>query len=210
MLALAAGDAVTRQQVVAGLWGTRPPEDPVSSLASLVERVTATLPQLRSDDEVLTLAVSRAEVDALVFEDELAAARSTADPAHASALLESALGLWRGEALAGLRDVPFAADAAQALDERRLDAVGAHGAWALRLGHHRARAEGLRGLVGAPPTRQQLWALLMTALYRDFRAEEAVAVYAEARTAIAEELGLEPGEALQQLEAAILRNDPSL
>ena len=65
-------------------------------------------------------------------------------------------------------------------------------------------------LVDGNPTRERLWGLLMSALYRSGRGEEAIAVYAEARATLADELGIEPSEALQQLEAGILRTDPAL
>ena len=67
-----------------------------------------------------------------------------------------------------------------------------------------------RTLVDGNPTRERLWGLLMSALYRSGRGDEAIAVYAEARATLADELGIEPSEALQQLEAGILRNDPAL
>ena len=63
----------------------------------------------------------------------------------------------------------------------------------------------VRRLVDEHPTRERLWGLLMTALYRSGRADEAIGVYAEARERLADELGIAPGEALQQLEAGILR-----
>ncbi len=210
MLALAGGRPVSRADLVLGLWGDSPPEDPASSLSSLTARVAAVFPQLRSDEGALALALPRPDVDALLFEDELVAARTEADPQHAVSRLEEALGVWRGEALTGLLDVPFAADASRHLNALRYEAIEQHASLQLRLGRHAEQAAQLRRLVDAHPTRQQLWALLMTALYRDYRAEEAVAVYAEARARIADELGIEPSEALQQLEAAILRHDPSL
>ncbi len=68
----------------------------------------------------------------------------------------------------------------------------------------------MRGLVDRYPTRERLWALLMTALYGAGRRDEAVSTYAEARATLADELGIEPGAALQQLQAGMLRNDPEL
>jgi predicted ATPase len=68
----------------------------------------------------------------------------------------------------------------------------------------------VRDLLGTHPTRERLWGLLMGALYRSGRQAEAIEVYAEARATLADELGIEPGEALKQLEAGILRNDPAL
>ncbi len=66
----------------------------------------------------------------------------------------------------------------------------------------------IRADVDAHPTRERLWALLMSALYASGRRDEAIAVYAEARATLADELGIEPGEALQQLQAGILHNGP--
>jgi predicted ATPase/DNA-binding SARP family transcriptional activator len=210
MLTLAGGAPVARGDLVKGLWGASPPEDPESSLSSLATRVAAVLPQLRVSDQELVLEVARPDVDALHLEDEIRAARAETDPRRAASRLGMALELRRGPALTGLLDVPFAPEAAAALEQLHLTGVEEHVALQLRFGRAADQARRLRDLVDAHPTRERLWALLMTALYRDYRAEEAVAVYAEARARIAEELGIEPGEALQQLEAAILRNDPSL
>ena len=79
---------------------------------------------------------------------------------------------------------------------------------ALQQGRHRELVRGVRRLVDENPTRERLWALLISALYRSGRGEEAIAAYAEARERLADELGIEPGAALQQLEAGILRNEP--
>jgi predicted ATPase/DNA-binding SARP family transcriptional activator len=210
MLALAGGAPLTREELVDGLWGTSPPEDPQTSLDALVSRVRGVLPELQADDRSVSLEVARPDVDALLLADEVAGARAETDAHRSVSRLESALRLRRGPALTGLLDVPFAPVAAAGLEDLHLGAVEEHVAAQLRLGRAAEQVVRLRGLVTAHPTRQHLWALLMTALYRDYRAEEAVAVYAEARARIAEELGIEPSEALQRLEAAILRNDPSL
>ena len=122
--------------------------------------------------------------------------------------LGEALGLWRGDALADVRVTPYLEAEAVRLEEARLAALEDRCDLALQQGRHRELVSGVRRLVDEHPTRERLWALLMTALYRSGRGDEAVAVYAEARERLADELGIEPGEALQQLEAGLLRNEP--
>ena len=104
---------------------------------------------------------------------------------------------------------PYLEAEAARLDESRLAAVEDRCDLVLQDGSPADLVDHVRRLVDEHPTRERLWGLLMTALYRSGRADEAIGVYAEARERLADELGIAPGEALQQLEAGILRNEPA-
>ncbi len=137
-------------------------------------------------------------------------AAATGDLATAEARLTDALALWRGEALEDVQDTPYLQAEARRLTGLRLTALEDRCDLAIRQGRHRELVDEVRRLVDRYPTRERLWALLMTALYGAGRRDEAVSTYAEARATLADELGIEPGAALQQLQAGMLRNDPEL
>ena len=126
------------------------------------------------------------------------------------ALLREALALWRDRPLADLASEPFAARAASALDEQRLEALELCVEAELRLGRHAALIPELESLVAEHPYREALRGQLMLALYRAGRQFDALRAYQSGRRVLAEELGLRPSSALRELEAAILRQDDSL
>ena len=135
------------------------------------------------------------------------AARSYAEAAD---LLEQALGLWRGPALADLRDAPFAESEVVHLEEDRLLAEEDAFDLELELSRHQQIVSDLEERVRTHPTRERFWGQLMVALYRSDRQADALTAYGRARGRLADELGIDPGEALRQLEVAVLRQDPSL
>jgi predicted ATPase len=115
--------------------------------------------------------------------------------------------LWRGRALADVADVePLAREGAR-LEELRLVAVEGRVEADLALGLEAEVAGELEGLVAEHPVRERLWRLLVLALYRGGRQADALGAYRRARAMLAEELGIEPGEELRQLEQAVLRQD---
>ncbi len=210
MLALSAGESVDAETVAAALWGALVPPDRDGALTALVERVRAesTGPALEIGPQGLRLGIEAGDVDAVEF-GRLIAEAGDQEPEVALGTLQRALALWRGPALSGVEDVPFAREVAERLVEQRLAAVEDRFELALSLGRHAETVDELREAVREHPTRERLWGQLMTALHRDHRSEEALEVYADARASLASELGIEPGEALQRLEAAILREDPA-
>ena len=121
-----------------------------------------------------------------------------------------ALGLWRGPALADVRSAPFAEPEAVRLDEMRLLAEEDWYDVRLRLGQHESLISELEQKVHQHPMRERFWGQLMTAQYRCDRQADSLATYARARDRLADELGIDPGQALQQLELAVLRQDPAL
>ena len=129
---------------------------------------------------------------------------------EAAALLREALGLWRGPPLSDFAYGPFAQAAIAQLEELRLAAVEDRVEADLALGHARELVGELRDLVARHALRERLRGQLMLALYRCGRQAEALEAYQEFRRKLSEELGLEPGPSLQQLELAVLARDRAL
>ncbi|MDP9189257.1 MAG: AAA family ATPase, partial [Actinomycetota bacterium] len=132
------------------------------------------------------------------------------EPAHAVAALERALSLWRGPPLAELAYEPFAQREIARLDDLRVAAAEGLIEAKLALGGHAEVVQQLEALIAEHPYREGLRAQLMLALYRSDRQAEALQAYQGARGALVEELGIEPGERLRELERAILAQDPGL
>src|SRR5262249_28973935 len=132
------------------------------------------------------------------------------EPASAARLLREALDLWRGPALADAREWPWADAAAARLDELRLLAVERRIDADLALGRHRGAAAELEGIVREHPFRERLRAQQMLALYRCGRQADALAAFREARDALVEGLGIDPGQPLRDLEQSILRQEAAL
>ena len=132
------------------------------------------------------------------------------DAVTAVGLLSSALGLWRGPALADVRHAAFAAAAAQQLEEERLMAHERLVDAQLGLGHHRAVVPDLEALTAGAPYRERFHAQLMLALYRSGRQAEALSAFSRARDVLAGDLGIEPGRELRGLQRAVLTQAPEL
>ena len=138
------------------------------------------------------------------------AALAAGDASRASERLREALDLWRGQPLADLDSAGFVQLERARLEELRLSAVEERLDADLALGRQAELVAELHALAREHPLRERLRAQLMLALYRSGRQAEALDVYQQGRRLLAEELGLEPGEALKRLEHAILEQDPAL
>src|SRR5262249_48652057 len=134
----------------------------------------------------------------------------SAPPEKAARILREALGLWRGPPLADLTREPFAQAEIRRLEELRLVALELRIDADLSLGRRADLVGELEGLVRGHPYRESLRAQLMLALYGSGRQAEALDVYRETRQILVDELGIEPGPSLQELQQAILRQDPGL
>ena len=132
------------------------------------------------------------------------------DTARARELLCSALGLWRGEPLADFAYEPFAQAAIGRLQEARLAALEDRIEADLALGSDGELIPEIESLVASNPLQERLRGQLMLALYRAGRQADALAVYRQTSVLLREELGLEPGRTLQELERSILEHDASL
>ena len=156
------------------------------------------------------LRVAAGEVDLARFESLVLQARERDDPDERSACLREALALWRGEPLAELRYEAFAEREIARLEELRLAAIEERVDAELALGRHHELVAELESLVAEHPFRERLRGQLMLALYRCGRQADALHGFQSGRTVLVEELGIDPGPALRQLELRILRQDPGL
>lgn len=219
LLLAAGGRAVGVEKIIDQLWGETPPPKVLGALQGHVSKLRRLLePERdpRSPSHVLVtrpsgyaLVVAPGSLDAAEFEDLVAAALVETDPAVAERRLEEALGLWRGPAYAGLRDVPVLAAEAMRLEDVRLSALEQLAALRVGRGAYDTVTTELRALVSEHAERERLWALLVVALYRSGRQGEALEALRSVRAHLAEELGIDPGAELRELEAAVLRQDES-
>jgi predicted ATPase/DNA-binding SARP family transcriptional activator len=213
-LVVHAGRVVSADRLVDDLWGEDPPGNPANTLQGRVSALRRALGPSGSGLVVTrapgyVLEVGPERVDAARFERLVAEAGRGAG-AEAARLLEAALELWRGAALAEFADRPWAQAEAARLEELRLAAREALVELGLAAGGHGGLVGELEGLVAAHPTRERLRGQLMVALYRSGRQADALGVYQETREVLAEELGIDPSPALQRLHQAILVQDPAL
>jgi ABC-type transport system substrate-binding protein/DNA-binding SARP family transcriptional activator len=219
ILLLRANEPVPRDVLVHELWGERPPAGARGSVEVYVSRLRKALGAAGNGHVVVTrpggycLQLADGQLDVDRFERLVAEGRSAlAANAHeqAGASLRAALRLWRGNALGDVGCEPFAQVETGRLEELRLGAVEDRIEADLTLGRHADLVSELEALVATHPLRERLTGQLMIALYRCGRQAEALEAYQAARRTLVEELGLEPGPALQRLERAILQQDASL
>lgn len=142
--------------------------------------------------------------------EQLVADASAATPEERIRLIREALALWRGRALVDVEYQAFARNEAARLEELRLSLQERLFDARLQLGEHRELVPDLEALVAEHPLREHVRALLMLALYRSGRQAEALAAYRQGRAHLQDELGLDPGPELQQLERRILEQDVTL
>ena len=215
LLVLHRGEAVSTDRLVDELWGEQPP----ASAHKIVQGYVSHLRKALGDGLLVTRGrsyllqtapggVDIEQFDALVAEGRRAL--QDGDARVASDRLGGALGLWRGPPLAEFAYDPFAQGEIARLEEQRLGALEDRIDANLALGEDAALVGELDALVREFPLRERLRAQLMLALYRSGRQAESLAMYRDARETLVAELGLEPGRSLQELEQAILRQDPQL
>ena len=219
VLLLNANRVVSLDRLIDELWENPPPTaaQAVQVYISKLRKLMATAgpggPRVLTRSPGYVLELEGGTLDLQQFERLVERGRSSLDDGDASAAaaqLESALALWRGPALDGFIDEPFARSARDRLEELELAAREWWCEAELELGRHESMTRELTRLAREHPLRERIRAQLMLALYRSGRQAEALQVYQDARSLLVEELGLEPSESLQQLERAILVHDPSL
>ena len=210
-----ANSLVPAARVIDDLWE----DDPPSSAANLVQGYVSHLRKALGRDAIETRGHGlpgprrsrRARPAPLRAARRRRGPRAGGGPARrGGALLGEALGEWTGPALGDLVGEPFLQSVAARLDELRLLAVERRMEAELAAGDHAAVLREIDALVAAHPLRERLRGLQMLALYRGGRQAEALEAFRAARATLVEELGIEPGSPLQELERAILRHDPTL
>ncbi|HUP33171.1 MAG TPA: BTAD domain-containing putative transcriptional regulator [Gaiellaceae bacterium] len=215
LLLVRANEVVSRDRLIEDLWRDHAPETASNALAALVTRLRRVLPAdvLVTKPGGYSIEIDADSIDVQRFErlvEEGRRALAAGDYGEASSLLRNALSLWRGSPLADFTYEPFAEPAILQLEELRVTAVESRIDADLALGRHGELVGELQSLVAEHPLRERLRGQLMLALYRAGRQAEALETYRETRTALLDELGIDPGPALQELERAILRHDASL
>jgi DNA-binding SARP family transcriptional activator/nucleotide-binding universal stress UspA family protein len=214
-LLLHAGEPVSTDRLIDELWGESPP---ATARKSVQVRVSGLRRVLRGDvlltrGDAYLVRLKPNQLDLHRFEQLLADgshALAADDPSAAVTVLDEALALWRGPALADFVYESFAQPAIARLEELRVHGLELRIEAQLELGGHGRVIAELEDLVRAHPFRERLRGELMLALYRDGRQAEALDVYRRTREEFVADLGIEPGPALQELQQAILRQDPSL
>lgn len=219
LLILHIGEPVAAERIIDELWGDDPPRTAGTVVHGLIARLRRSLEPgrakaapsaiLQTIGTGYCLASAPESVDANRFKALLDQARA-ATPDERSEILAGALSMWRGPALADFTYEPFAQRAIAALEELRTQAIEDRIEADLSLRRGGDLVAELDELIAANPFRERLRGFRMLALYRAGRRADALEAYRKTRSLFAEELGLEPGPGLRQLEAAIFREDPGL
>jgi DNA-binding SARP family transcriptional activator len=221
-LLLHANEIVAAEQLIDYLWGETPPPSARTTLQNYVLRLRRLLPE-RPDGAARQVLVTRApgylirlqpeELDLDRFQRLVAGARASATQGQferAASTLRDALALWRGSPLCDVAAEALRRTHVPRLEEQRLAALEARIDADLHLGRHAELIAELKGLVEDQPLQERFRAQLMLALYRCGRQAEALQVYRSTWRRLQEELGIQPGPELRELEQAILREDLSL
>ena len=215
LLALQRGKPVSSDRLIDHLWGGGEAAKPANALQAQVAQLRRSLGSaaIVTSEGGYALCIGPDDVDVVRFEQLVATGRRLVEEgevALASTALGEALALRRGEPLAEFAYAGFA-DAERAhLDELTLVAIEARAGADLVLGLHGELVGELEALCREHPLRERLRELLILALYRAGRQAEALRAYSEARERSVDELGIEPGRALRELQARVLAQDPAL
>lgn len=222
MLLLADGRQVSLDGMVDGLWGEEVPRAAAGTVRTYISRLrrrlgtgasaNGAIEAIESIGDGYVLRLGPAALDLGDFEQWLAAAgvaRHRHEMARAARLLRNALGLWRGEALAGVPG-PYAESRRVRLAELRMAAVQEKLAIDVALGDHAVAIAELRALLAEHPFREELSELLMLALYKSGRQAEALDAFQDVRWRLNADLGIDPGPGLQAMRQRVLRADQRL
>ena len=232
-LALTPGHAVAVDTLVDLLWGERPPPGVLTTVQAYVSGLRKILEPERERRAPARVLVTQAPGYALRLDPEacdvtrfestvtrqhrrLALPLLGPSPVPVSDLeaavteLDRALRLWRGQPFAELGDLSAVLAERAHLEELRVIALEDRAAARLALGDHATAAAELETLTGHHPLRERLWALRVLALVRSGRQADALDALSCVRTLLADELGLDPGAELRDLQARVLAQDPAL
>jgi DNA-binding SARP family transcriptional activator/class 3 adenylate cyclase len=217
VLLLNANQVVSVDRLIDDLWGEHPPPTAGHTIQVYVSQLRKLLgpagEALVTQSPGYMLRLEPGELDLHRFEELLKKGREALDGNDAQSAAETlgqALALWRGPALADFAFEPFAQGAIGRLEELRLVALENRVEADLDLGRHADLVGELEDVVRANPLRERPRAQLILALYRSGRQAEALEAYQETRRALVEELGIDPSPSLQELERAVLNQDPML
>ncbi|MBZ6231081.1 AfsR/SARP family transcriptional regulator [Streptomyces olivaceus] len=214
-LLLREGRTATAAELIDALWGEEPPSQALAAVRTYASRLRKVLDPgvlVSESGGYAVRGLTDGALDLSAAQDLAAGAekaRGAGDFAGARDALRDALALWDGEVLAGVPG-PYAEGQRVRLEEWRLQLTETCLELDLEQGGHAEAVSELTALTAAHPLRERLRELLMLALYRSGRQAEALAVYADTRRLLADELGVDPRAGLQELQQRILRADPAL
>jgi DNA-binding SARP family transcriptional activator/Flp pilus assembly protein TadD len=212
-LAVEPGEVVSTDRLIHVVWGDAPPATAGNTLQSHISHLRRVLGDraailARPPGYVLNIADEATDVQAA--ERLIRQGTQSTDPRQGEARLTAAVDLWRGRSLADVTDLAWFHDHAQRLDHLLLRATQGLIEVRMALGQHSQLIPEIEGLRRQNPLHEQIHGLLILALYRAGRQADAVAAYQALRHTLDEELGIEPSQALHDLHAAVLRQDPRL
>lgn len=210
-LALAPSSVVSSGRLIELLWDEDPPETAENTLQYHISVLRRALggdaSSLRTRAPGYQWEVT---TDLQEFEVLVQRAREAGSPERTASLAAQAIRLWRGPALADVREHPTLDAIAVGLDDRRSTTAELWAAAELANGRAAAMVDALTALTINDPTRERFWELQMLALYRTGRQADALAAFARARDQLGELVGIDPGPALQRLHQQVLQQDPAL
>ncbi|WP_407775546.1 BTAD domain-containing putative transcriptional regulator [Actinophytocola sp.] len=212
-LALQPGEVISTDRLIHIVWGEAPPATAGNTLQSHMSYLRGVLGDraaILAQPPGYVLNIAEEATDVQAAERLIRQGTQSADPRQGEAWLKAAIGLWRGQSLADVTDLVWFHDQAQRLDHLLLRAKQGLIEVRLALGQHSQLIPELESLRRQSPLHEQIHGLLILALYRAGRQADAVAAYQVLRHTLAEELGIEPSQALHELHAAVLRQDPRL
>ncbi|MGW2077858.1 BTAD domain-containing putative transcriptional regulator [Streptomyces sp. NPDC001939] len=214
-LLLREGRTATAAELIDALWGDEPPSQALAAVRTYASRLRKILDPGVLVSESGGYAIRSVSGDALdlaaaeALRSDAEKARGAGDLCKARELVNRALALWDGEPLANIPG-PYAETQRARLEEWRLGLLESRLDMDLEQGCHADAVSELTALTAAHPLRERLRELLMLALYRSGRQAEALAVYADTRRLLADELGVDPRHGLAELQQRILQADPAL
>ncbi|MFH8973389.1 BTAD domain-containing putative transcriptional regulator [Streptomyces sp. NPDC017890] len=213
-LALSRGRVTTSTELIDQLWGATPPVTAAVTLRNYVRRLRKALPAplIETKSGGYWLTGHQYAIDVEGFQELVRRSRAVRrhDPAEAARLLDQSLTLWRGTPLTGVGDCPMLDMERARLEDTRLTVAEEWYELRLRLGEHHEIVDDLMAAARTNYVRERLVGQLMVALHRCGRVAEALTAYRVTRDRMVEELGIEPGPELRDLEQAILRSDTEL
>ncbi len=213
---LSPNKSIPNHDLIEIVWGDKPPASPDTALHNVVYRLRRNLEEagvpatIEKAPDGYGLMADPMIVDATRFECLVATAERENETA-ARACLTDAIALWRGEPFGSqLNGSHLFSAETQRLNALRWLAIEDRFRHELAAGNHREMIPELVGLTTKAPIRENLWALLIAALYRSDQRGRALQAYQQARNYLADELGIEPGRALQELAGAVVDQDDEL
>ena len=209
------GETLSRDRLIDDLWAGQPPATAPGVLQNYISQLRKSLGAevVRTAGPGYAIDIEAGQLDSAAFVGLVGDARAALEMGDAEVAVkcsQSALGLWRGEALADVSFESFAQAEIARLVELRAIAVELGLEAELVAGRHQGAVARLEAELASEPLRERLWFLLMLALYRSGRQADALRAFQRARTVLTEELGIEPGAELRRLEAGILEQRPDL